>query len=158
ILRGYDQKRRPVRVWARDRLGDAVTLRERVVFGEGLPDAMTNNLVGRIHQVFDESGVVTSKAYDLKGNVLAKVRQVIEDSQIPRAGVGFHVDWANSPPALDAALYATDYTYDALERVRTVDFPRGVDGVRAHLVANYDRAGHVDAITVNGVTILEHAA
>ena len=52
----------------RHRRDGAERLAVRTVYGEGQGDAA--NLRGRVYQVFDDAGVVTSVAYDFKGNLL----------------------------------------------------------------------------------------
>ena len=67
----YDELRRPVRSFVTGADADdpdREILFERTVYGEGQGDALNHR--GRIFQVFDGAGVVTSDAYDFKGNLL----------------------------------------------------------------------------------------
>ena len=44
----------------------------RTVYGESQPNPEANNLRGKVVQLFDQAGVVTSDDYDFKGNLLAE--------------------------------------------------------------------------------------
>src|SRR5262249_30044703 len=75
ILRVYDELNRRVRVWARDGAGEAITLRERLIYGD-CPDAGLNpvqaialNLRAKLYRHYDEAGLLTFESYDFKGNV-----------------------------------------------------------------------------------------
>src|SRR5262249_47970118 len=109
VLHAYDVRNRPIRLWARDGAGQTLTLRERLVYGDS-PDAglttaqaQAANLLGRSYQHYDEAGRLTIAAYDFKGNVLEKARQVIRDDQIlsvfaPAAGN----NWVVQPFRVDS--------------------------------------------------------
>ena len=84
VLRVYDSLNRPVRLWARDGGGEAITLREKTTYGDdnagsGLTSsqAAAHNLIGKPYQQYDEAGLLTLSSYDFKGNVLDKARNVI---------------------------------------------------------------------------------
>ena len=49
---------------------------ERTVYGEDQPDAEANNLRGKRGSGLRQAGVVTSDAYDFKGNLLRSRRQL----------------------------------------------------------------------------------
>jgi hypothetical protein len=76
ILHAYDALNRPIRLWARDGAGQALTLRERIVYGDaadsGLTRAAAANLLGSPIRHYDEIGLLTFEAYDFKGNVLKR--------------------------------------------------------------------------------------
>jgi hypothetical protein len=141
VVNSYDDLNRSVRMWARDGVGQILTLRERSLYGDsgetGLSAAerLSANLLGKLYQHYDEAGRITVTAYDFKGNVLEKQRQVIRDESILSVFAGaeannwqveaFRVDW--QPPAgvtladhannlLDDRVYQTSMTYDALNR------------------------------------------
>ncbi len=186
VLRAYDALNRPIRLWARDNGSDAITLRERVEYGDGSdPNQPANarlaaqaaNLLGNPQRHYDEAGLVTVDAYDFKGNILAKTRQVISDTQILSVfaqadsqnwGIqAFRVDW--QPPnggtlqelamaLLDATMYQTSLRYDALSRVTSVVYPRAVDGSRRELRPRYNRAGLLEAVELDGAAYVEHIA
>ena len=116
------------------------------------------------------------ETYDFKGNVLEKTRQVIRDEQIlsvfdpppPDWGVqAFRVDW--QPPEgqdvadhaatlLEATEYRTSMTYDALNRMKTMRYPQDVDGGRKELRPQYNRAGALERVELDGTTYVEHIA
>ncbi len=100
----YDALRRPTGLYVR---ADAVErLAERTVYGEAQGDA-TNHRT-RAYQVFDGAGVVTSSAYDFKGNLISGHRRFV-------AGYRQAVDWQQAP-ALESETYSTSMRYDALAR------------------------------------------
>ena len=60
-LAAYDQAHRPIRTWALDPSGSAVTLRELLIYGEsanaglGPGVAAARNLLGQVYQHYDEA-------------------------------------------------------------------------------------------------------
>jgi RHS repeat-associated protein len=190
ILQGYDLLHRPLRLWARDDGQSDVTLRERLIYGDsagtGLSEAEAQaaNLRGQLHQHFDEAGRLIFERYDFKGNVLEKARQVIRDEKIlevfPRPGEPspdwqiqpFRVDWqepasttleGHAATLLNPFEYRTSATYDALDRVKVMHYPRDADGQRKELQPKYNRAGALEQVTLvpdaaNEDTYVEHIA
>jgi RHS repeat-associated protein len=167
ILNAYDDLHRHIRQWARDRQGEAITLRQYVIFGDSpganlTPAQLTDgNLRGKRYRHHDEAGRVICAAYDFKGNARSKTRHVISDAAMLQVQP-FLVDW--QPPAgqsladrenalLEPAGYVTTTTYDALNRVRTVVYPRG-----AELRPEYNRAGALQAVRLDGVAYVRHIA
>lgn len=166
VLHAHDAALRPIRLWARDKTGDAVTLRQRLVYGEALPNAAADNLRGRLHQHFDEAGLLTITAYDFKGNLTEKHRQLIGDDEMaaiipqqPSDPAFYQVDWsATPPPALESTAFATSIRYDALNRVFDTHFPRDVTGQRRTLHPSYNRAGALESIRVDGRVYVDRIA
>lgn len=182
VLHAYDAVNRPVRRWARDGGGKAPTLRERLVYGDApeagltLGQAAAANLLGKPYRSYDEAGLVAVAAYDFKGNVLEKTRQVIGDAallasfaspppdwQVP----AFRVDW--QPPEgtaleqhasglLDATAYRTTLAYDALSRVTMLRCPQDVTGARKELRPRYDRAAALERVELDGAVFVERIA
>ena len=112
--REYDALHRPTNLHVRT--GDqAEFLAERIVYGEGQPSDQALNLRGKVFRQFDGAGIVTNDRYDFKGNLLRKTRQLLEDYKND-------VNWSQSPE-LEAALFATATTYDALNRITTLTTP-----------------------------------
>ncbi|HRC55970.1 MAG TPA: RHS repeat-associated core domain-containing protein, partial [Kofleriaceae bacterium] len=112
----YDALRRPTGLYVLEgAAGGIERLAERIVYGEALGEA--SNHRARVYQAFDGAGVVTSAAYDFKGNLLAGTRQLL--AEYKRA-----VDW-QAAPALEGASFATAATYDALNRPITSTSPDG---------------------------------
>jgi RHS repeat-associated protein len=89
---------------------------ERIVYGEGQPDDLTRNLRARIAKQFDEAGLLTNKQFDFKANLVSASRQLLADYRA--AGV----DWSG-PPELEADVYESANTYDALNRIVTSTTP-----------------------------------
>ena len=83
----YDALHRPVASFLIDG-ADPERLVERTVYGETRADAEVHNLRGQVVQSFDQAGVVTTEAYDFKGNLLATRRQLARIQGHARLGVG----------------------------------------------------------------------
>ena len=172
ILHAYDKLSRPVRMWARDMSGQAVTLREKIIYGDdagsGLtrPQAAARNLLGKPFKQYDETGLLTFSSYDFKGNLLDKSRNVIAESALlapfsppsPNWAITpFRMDW-NSTVALDPNIFQTTMSYDALNRVKSVQYPLDVEGSRKLLVPRYNRAGALESVQMDGATYVERIA
>jgi RHS repeat-associated protein len=174
LLHAYDLLHRLIRLWARDGSDQPLTLREQLVYGDS-PDAgltaaqaTAANLLGKLYQHYDEAGLLTSAAYDCKGNLLEKRRQVVADSAIlevfnpppPNWEVkAFRVNWEllDATP-LDTTAYTTTLTYDALNRVKTMQYPQDVERTRKTLRPHYNRAGALESVTLDGTTYVERIA
>ncbi|MBO0868544.1 MAG: RHS repeat-associated core domain-containing protein [Micromonosporaceae bacterium] len=185
-LGAFDLAHRPTRVWARDTPAAAVSLRQMVEYGDGgTPDqpaaqraaARAANLLGRQVRHRDEAGLLTVAAADFKGNLLEQTRQVIADAPIlasyaTAAQRGwridpFTVDWApasgQSQDARDAELlettgYTTTTSYDAIDRIALHIFPADVEGQRRRLQPVYNRAGGLEAISLDGTAYVRRIA
>jgi RHS repeat-associated protein len=175
-LQARDAASRPTHLWARDRTGEPVTLRERLVYGDdpsaalGPAEVAGGNLRGRIHRHYDEAGRLTVAAYDLQGNALRRVREVIAPGHVLAAFASapgwnvtaYRTDWTSSagsgPPALaaraaallDVTPYETTMAYDALGRVTSLEPPRDALGKRALVRPAYNRAGAIERVDVDG--------
>jgi RHS repeat-associated protein len=182
ILHAYDVLHRPIRLWARDRTGETLTLREHLLYGDspeaGLSadQAATHNLLGKLYKHYDEAGRLTFETYDFKDNVLQRVREVISDSALlavfnPAPAnwqvQAFRVNW--EPPIgrslesyagqlLDPRIYVTMFTYDALNRIKSMHYPQDVEGTSKLLRLRYNRAGALEHIELDGTTYVEHIA
>ena len=164
VLRSYDAINRPLRRWARNGAGGAMSLREEAEYGDASrsdqpaadrDQARQSNLLAKLTRHRDEAGEVRYLAYDFKGNLLDKTRAVIADAAIVAAmdAAGgparqFVVDW-NDPPALDGD-YEISTLYDALNRITEFSYPRDVDGARKTLVPFYNRAGSLSRVALDG--------
>src|SRR6185503_13904791 len=103
----YDPLRRAVGALLSEG-GAADALVGRTTYGDALPDPEAKNLRGRVAEVCDQSGSVTSDAYDFKGNLLSSRRRIAEAYRTT-------IDWsAGEPPQSDR--YVTRSRYDALNR------------------------------------------
>jgi RHS repeat-associated protein len=163
VLHAYDALRRPVGIWARDAAGEAMTLRQRLLYGDspGAPQSAAANRLGRLYRHYDEAGLAEMSTYDFKGNVLASSRlplsdgfmlSAIDDPQradwtlpAPR------VDWdAAMPPELDAVTYAGHSAFDALNRVKWSEMPACANGDRYRLRPSYNAAAGLEGLSLVG--------
>jgi RHS repeat-associated protein len=103
----YDGLRRPKESYLREGAGTELLV-GRTVYGETRPNPETNNLRGKVVQLFDQAGVVTSDDYDFKGNLLASQRQLAKEYKAT-------LDWSGAVP-LEDAISASRTSYDALNR------------------------------------------
>lgn len=176
VLSSYDDLNRPTQLWARDDAAHAPTLRQYLRYGESMPAtaATALNLRGQLTAHYDEAGLSSFAAYDFKGNLLEKTRQVISDAAIlavyqnPLPGQriqAFQVDWDSEPELasranalLDPFNYTSSTTYDALNRAKSIQYPEDVEGQRRLLQPRYNRAGGLESITFDGDTYVRHIA
>ena len=110
----YDALRRPTGLFVSDN-GNPEVLAEKTVYGESQANPEQNNLRGRVYQVFDGAGVVTSLEYDFKGNLLSSQRQLLQDYKN-------QVDWTASP-SMEPELFTSSTRYDALNRAVQIVAP-----------------------------------
>ena len=177
ILRTYDLLNRAVRLWAQDGINQPLTLREKLIYGDSLESGLTEaqardlNLSGKLYRHFDEAGLTTIGAYDCKGNVLESTRQVINDAALlsafnsPPANwqiQAFRVNWDSPASVLDQTEYQTSYTYDALNRLKKIVYPKDVDfattAARKALKPRYNRAGALESVELDGAVFVERIA
>lgn len=160
-LHAYDEANRPTHLWARDAASEQVSLREQLQYGDRLQnqtDARNRNLRGRLYEHRDEAGTVIFERCDFKGNLLEKVRRVIDPAQL--ASPIFRVDWeSGAGPVLRNADYRVSTTYDALNRTASLQYPQVVDGPsRKKLTPGYNRAGALERVKLDGDTFVERIA
>jgi RHS repeat-associated protein len=179
MLHSYDNLNRPVKVWARDKTGETVTLRQKIVYGDnaGLTSPENQNLKGKPYRMYDEAGLTKIDAYDFKGQVPEKIRQVISDSEILNVFSGppaswavqtYRVDWdtytVSPDEKLDSFEYTTSMEYDALGRITQMTYPVDVVSERKILLPTYNRAGALvkvdlkDNPTATAVNYVENIA
>ncbi len=162
-LNSYDDGSRPIRLWAKDKTGEDVTLRQVIEYGDdaGLTNPENENLKGQVYKHYDEAGLVEIPEYDFKGNVLTKSRQVISDSELLSIFGGgtiecYRVDWTGFPNILDATVFETTMEYDALNRITKMLYPEDLDTERKELVPTYNRAGALEKVEMDSTTYVEH--
>jgi RHS repeat-associated protein len=128
----YDELRRPVGLFVAE---DGVErLAERTVYGEG--QGAAENHRTRVFKVFDGAGVVTSEAYDFKGNLLSSRRDLSPDYKND-------LDWRLNH-ATDDGTFTTRTTFDALNRPVAVTAPDG-----SSYRPSYNEANLLDKVEVN---------
>ncbi len=103
----YDQLRRPIETSLREGAGP-VRLIGRTVYGETRPNPEVKNLRGKVVQLFDQAGVVTTEDYDFKGNLLRSQRQLAREYKAT-------LDWFAVVP-LEPEIYTSSSRFDALNR------------------------------------------
>jgi RHS repeat-associated protein len=186
ILQTYDCLLRASRIWARDDASAPITLRQRMKYGDaGDPDQIASeraamrakNLLGRLHRHYDEAGLTTMAVVDFKGNVLDKSRRVIADAPILAVFNGasangwqitpFQVNWQPGPQQtladreselLEAVAYQTTVSFDALNRIKRLQFPYDVEGGRRELLPKYNRAGGLEQVWLDDTLYVERIA
>jgi RHS repeat-associated protein len=131
----YDELRRPVQVFMRED-SHAERLVGRTVYGETQPNPELNNLRGKAYQGFDSAGVITSEAYDFKGNLLHSQRQLAKDYKNT-------LDWSQSVD-LETEIFNSHTSYDALNRPVTLTTP---DQSVLHPI--YNEANLLEQVTAN---------
>lgn len=169
-LNTYDGMNRPLSAWVKDKMGASTTLRQYVVYGDaaGLPNPENNNLNGQPYKHYDEAGLTEFTAYDFKGNLLTKSRQVISDATLKTVFNGpppnwdvtpYTVDWTGlNTSILDTAVFTTDMAYDALNRVTEMELPQNVNSQRKKVTPTYNTAGALEAIDYDGTQYVSEIA
>ena len=140
----YDQLHRPVSQFVRGtdasesdpRVLNREVLFGKVEYGEGQANDGALNLRGRAVKSYDNAGVVTSDAYDFKGNLLRGTRQLAKDYKtVP--------DWAGTVE-LDPQVFSSSTTYDALNRPISMISPDN-----STIRPAYNEANLLEAIDAN---------
>ncbi|MGE3824016.1 MAG: RHS repeat domain-containing protein, partial [Bacteroidia bacterium] len=168
-LSAFDTLGRPIKIWAKDKTGEDITLRQKLIYGDDISDGPASpentNHLGKLYKHYDEAGLVTFDEYDFKGNVLQKTREVIANSEIlsvftpsPTDWVVecFRVDWDNAPTL--EGEYITNTEYDALNRVTKLTYPEDLDTERKELLPVYNNAGALEKVTLGSDTYVDHIA
>jgi RHS repeat-associated protein len=112
----YDHLRRPIESYLREGAGSELMI-GRTVYGETQPNPDSKNQRGKVIQLFDQAGVVTTEDYDFKGNLLASRRQLAREYKTT-------IDWSTDPE-LEPETFTRNATYDALNRPFTATSPDG---------------------------------
>lgn len=110
----YDALRRPTDSHMQEGSGPELLV-QRTIYGEGQPSPEGSNLRGKVYQVYDGAGMVTSDRYDFRGNLLHSSRQLAAEYKQT-------LDWSGTVP-LEPQSYASSTTYDALNRPTSMTTP-----------------------------------
>src|SRR5258708_1443821 len=72
----------------------------------------------------------------------------------------FRVDWDSADLSfLDTVtVYESTMSYDALNRIKAMQYPLDVDGARKLLIPRYNRAGALESVQMDGATYVERIA
>ncbi len=162
-LQAYDFMQRPVNIWCRDIETEYVTKRQVLYYGLH----SYNNTRGKLTDHYDESGCQYNVIYDFKGNLLNKIKQVIDNKGIlnainQSAWSGWYdmscyrVNW-DADTSL-TGYYETNMEYDALNRITKLIYPVGALGTRSELYPHYNKAGALQSINFNGAEYIQHIA
>ena len=152
----YDVLRRPLSAFVLPS-GGTEFLALRTVYGESLDDAANRNLLGRVYRTYDGAGSATSERFDFKGNLLAASRRLTQAftttpdwstlETLPVDGNGFLDEAALATlesSLLEAEVFSTSTTYDALDRIVTSTSPDA-----SVTTVTYNEANLLDAVNVN---------
>ncbi|MEP6743067.1 MAG: toxin TcdB middle/C-terminal domain-containing protein [bacterium] len=131
----YDPLRRATHSFLSVR-GGAELLVGRTVYGETLPTPEANNLRGRVVEVSDQGGTVTSDRYDFKGNPLRSERRFALEYKST-------LDWSAAVP-LEAITYTNFTRYDALNRAAELIAPDN-----SIILPTYNEANLLERVEVN---------
>jgi RHS repeat-associated protein len=140
----YDQLHRPVRQFVRGtdavesdpRVLNREVLFTKVEYGEDQDDDIALNLRTRAYKSYDNAGVITSDAYDFKGNLLRGNRQLAKDYKtVP--------DWAGTVE-LEPEVFSSSTTYNALNRPVSLISPDN-----STIRPAYNEANLLEAIDAN---------
>lgn len=108
----------------------------RTDYGEGQDNDTTLNLRTKAFRVYDSAGIVTSETYDFKGNLRQGSRQLVAEYRT-------RPDWSGNP-ALEAEIFNSITTYDALNRPLTLTTPDN-----SVLRPTYNEANFLERMEVN---------
>ena len=108
----YDPLRRPLEQRLRLNGGEALVV-ERLIYGEGHPEAQARNLRGQLWQHFGPSGLDTNERFDFKGNRLEASRRL---SARVEASV---LDWNREALAEERFVQRTEV--DAMNRMTRLE-------------------------------------
>jgi RHS repeat-associated protein len=135
FIKEFDALNRPVLSAVQDASGKKVY--EKIVYGETLPPGTPeqHNLRGKIYRHYDTAGLVTMKAYDFKGNLLASTRSLLQDYTTTP-------DWAGNP-VLEEEAYAQSVEFDALNRP-----VRQITPDNSHSIPAYNAGGQLNAMRI----------
>ncbi len=153
VLSSFDELLRPVKMWARDKTGESVTLRQKVVYGDsaGLSNPEIKNLLGMPYKNYDEAGLVIIPEYDFKGQPITKTRKVIKDSIVVAAmPTTYRADWDILDENTDLeGEYVTDMDYDGIGRPVTITLPEDVSNARKVVTPSYNRSGGMESVKLD---------
>jgi RHS repeat-associated protein len=102
----YDAMRRPTALFVNELAGER--LAHQTTYGEVKPAPEATNHRGRVWQVRDDAGIVTSVAYDFKGGLLAGRRDLRTDYKT-------RANWLLNPATSE--VFTSSSRFDALGRV-----------------------------------------
>jgi len=164
VLNSYDNLQRPIQVWGEDRSGEGMRLAQKMVYG--LHEDYNN--INKIIYQYDAAGKSTTFRYDFKGNLLESSREVFKAEKILEVFDGpptdwnitcFKADWSSMDDnVLWSEKYLSDMSYDALNRIVTLDYPLNADNTRKLLTPHYNKAGALESVEFDGTEYVNRIA
>ena len=130
----YDALQRPTALFVAE--SNSERLAEQTLYGEDKPAPTATNHRGKVWQVRDEAGNVTSGAYDFKGNLIQAARALRGDYKTP-------ANWALQPAPALGESFISSTVFDALGRVIETVTPDG-----SIIRPRYNEANLLEALAV----------
>lgn len=125
----FDNLHRAVSSFVSD--NGAEILFSHAFYGDGLPDAVQRNLVGKMYKFFDQAGMIKVRSVDFKGNALSAERRLASNYKQALNwqvldGLMNENDIDNAAdPLLETEIFASATEMDALNRPLSVIMPDG---------------------------------
>jgi len=146
----YDMLRRPTHAFVTPS-GSGEMLVTRTIWGEDVASSEADNLRTRVFRIYDGAGVLTSEAFDFKGNLLRQSRRLAVGHETTRDWLVLEGAVPQTPAAiasiaeleLDAETFAFAMQYDALNRVTSRTTPDD-----SETLMTYNEAGLLEAVDV----------
>ncbi len=146
----FDNLHRPISSFVKE--GANEILFSHTVYGDLFPDAeaKTRNMKGRAYQMYDQSGVVTIKNMDFKGNATEVETRLAKEYKIAinwNALTGINNITAiqtAAAPLLEDEAFTFSAVLDALNRPITATLPDN-----SIIVPKYNEANFLDSLRVN---------
>ena len=130
----YDKLHRPTGLFVTEPAGER--LAEQTIYGEDKPSSEATNHRGKVWQVRDDAGIVTSDEYDFKGNLISGKRDLRTEYKTP-------VNWAQQPAPATSETFTSSSKFDALGRVIEAVAPDG-----SVTLPRYNEANLLEAVDV----------
>jgi RHS repeat-associated protein len=141
----YDALRRPTDTFLLEATGPE-RLIGRTIYGETRPNPETSNCRGKVIQLFDQAGVITSDDYDFKGNLLRGQRQLAKEYKST-------LNWPTLSEEPTVPLEADSYTsctrYDALNRPTELTTPHTPAMQPSVIRPSYNNASLLERVEAN---------
>lgn len=128
----YDVLHRPTDLFVTEPAGERLV--SKTTYGETKPSPAATNHRGRVWQVRDDAGIVTSVAYDFKGGLLSSRRDLRSDYKS-------RADWSLNPALSETFISSS--RFDALGRVTESVAPDG-----SITLPRYNEANLLEAVDV----------
>jgi RHS repeat-associated protein len=135
----YDRLRRPTESFLRHGRSAELVV-ERSIYGETYPNPEAANLRGRVAELFDQAGILTTDSYDFKGNLLGSRRQLARAYDAT-------LDWSASVPC-EVETFTNRTRYDAFNRPTQLIAPHSdLPGTKVKVVQlTYNEASLLDQV------------